>query len=294
MAMPGSTTSCRCMEFEPVIKELWSASIAPSTRRSYSTWFDKYIQFLLFSGLIASVYLPNLPVSESYLIQFVAYCFSSNISYATIKLYIGGVRFMCLEKNIPYPYSQEMPRLHSILNGVKRLQVKKTKSRHPITFHILEKICNYLSNSVHDLMLETVCTVAFFGFLRCGEFTVSGCFDPSIHLCIKDLVIVKDCALLTLKRSKTDPFRHGVVIRLFSTNHPVCPYNTCRKYMDHRMTKKPMPSDPLFVNNEGQVLTRPMFMLKHVLELFRQICRSDMAKSDPDENPYNENGMLQT
>lgn len=117
-------------------------------------------------------------------------------------------------------------------------------------------------------MFETAITIAFFGFLRCGEFTVSGSFDPTIHLCIQDMVLTKDCVLLTLECSKTDPFRQGVVIKLFRTSHSICPYNADAKYMAHRKRATPAASDPLFVNNVGQVLSRPMFitMSKHILE----------------------------
>ncbi|XP_069130780.1 uncharacterized protein [Argopecten irradians] len=269
-SLQSSTTISSHVAFESTIQELLSASIAPSTRRTYSVGFDKYIKFLLLAGLIAYVSLPNLPVSENNLIQFVAHCFRNNISYATIKIYICGIRFMCLENNIAYPFSQNMPRLQASLTGVKRSQIRATKPRLPITFPILQSICHYLRKNSKDPMMETVCVVAFFGFLRCGEFTVSGAFDPSIHLCINDLVVMKDCILLTLKTSKTDPFRKGVVIRLFSTNHSVCPYNMCVKYMAYRsrMQALPQPHDPLFVNNMGQVLTRSMFiaLLKHTLE----------------------------
>lgn len=266
--MQGTSTISSNVGFTSTLKELWSASIAPSTRRSYNTGFDKYLQFLLLAGIIISVHIPTLPVSEEYLIQFVAYCYSSDIAYSTIKLYICGVRHICLERNIPYPNTHEMPRLHSVLNGVKRLRTRPAKTRLPITFDILERMCKYLLQGNYDLVFEAVITIAFFGFLRCGEFTVSGPFDPTIHLCVQDMVLVQDCVLLTLKCSKTDPFRQGVVIKLFRTNHSICPYNAAAKYMARRMSAKPSASDPLFVNNVGQVLSRPMFiaMLKHILE----------------------------
>jgi hypothetical protein len=40
---------------------------------------------------------------------------------------------------------------------------------------------------------ETVCTVAFFGFLRCGEFTIKSSFEPSTNLCVSDLRTSESC-----------------------------------------------------------------------------------------------------
>ena len=58
--------------------------------------------------------------------------------------------------------------------------------------------------------------VAFFCFLRCGEFTVkqANTFDSSVHLCVSDVFFYENCALLKLKESKTDSFRKGIFIQL--------------------------------------------------------------------------------
>jgi hypothetical protein len=68
-------------------------------------------------------------------------------------------------------------------------------------------------------MLETVCTVAFFGFLRCGEFTILQNFDPTTNLCVADVEIFYSYANLHLKASKSDPFLKGVTIQLYISNH---------------------------------------------------------------------------
>ena len=53
-------------------------------------------------------------------------------------------------------------------------------------------------------MLETACIVAFFGFLRCGEFTVkqANTFDSSVNLCVFDVIFNENYALLKLKNEK--------------------------------------------------------------------------------------------
>lgn len=261
------------MALDPVINELWAAAIAPSTSQVYTTGFNLFLQFLLMSGTIATVVFPDIQVSEDMLILFVAHCYHKQLSYATIKLYLCGIRFMCLKNNIFYPNNANLNRLHALLGGVKRARVKLRNLRHPITFNILKDICVYLRTNNHvqsfeELMLETACTMAFFGFLRCGEFTVNKEFDHNTNLCVKDLIISDDCVRLHLRRSKTDPFREGVTIKLFRTDKFICPYNICSLYVGRRLLQSPSPDDPLFIMSNQQALSRAFFIerIKHVLE----------------------------
>lgn len=192
---------------------------------------------MLLTGVVAYILTGCVPVNEQLLLLFVAYCTSRlHISYSTIKLYLCGIRFKCLELNIDYPDLTKLRRLKAILNGVKRTYKTKPKPRYPITFDILKKVCLWLrqDSSYEDLLLETMCTVAFFGFfLRCGEFTVDsyGNFDPAFNLCISDITILSDSIHLKLKISKTDPFRQGVIIKLFETGTEICPYRICCLYI---------------------------------------------------------------
>ena len=65
--------------------------------------------------------------------------------------------------------------------------------------------------------MDTACVIAFFGFLRCGEFIVLQSFDPDSDVCNEDVTINDDHATLHLKSSKTDHFRLGINILLFAT-----------------------------------------------------------------------------
>lgn len=269
--MPSTPPSRDSVELGTVVKELWESAIAPSTRQAYQTGFNMFLQFLLMTGMISSVVYTDIQVSENMLIYFVAHCHRLKLAYTTIKLYLCGIRFMCLKHNIYYPVNASLTRMHTVLGGVKRICVKSTRPRYPITFDILKKVCGYLCiipQSFEDLMLETACIVAFFGFLRCGEFTVNKPFDCHANLCVKDLVVTEECVLLHLKRSKTDPFREGVTLKLFKTNNTVCPYMASCKYLSARTRQISSQDDPLFAMDNGQALTRACFIskFKHVLE----------------------------
>ena len=68
-----------------------------------------------------------------------------------------------------------------------------------------------------------------FGFLRLGEAVspAKRSFDPQYHLCFKDICINSHTApawtRVTIKASKTDPFRQWVTLHLGKTGSALCP-----------------------------------------------------------------------
>ena len=58
--------------------------------------------------------------------------------------------------------------------------------------------------------------MAYFRFLRCGEFTIVHYLDPECNVCMEDAHFHKDRMLLHLKAYKANPFREGIDIHLFS------------------------------------------------------------------------------
>ena len=137
------------------------------------------------------------------------------------------------------------------------------KHRLPITAEILRKICKTLRLGVfgpyEDLVLETAFCLAFWFFLRCGEFTSqSNTFDPNTDLTIGDIQMnMKDRVFtLLLKRSKTDPFRKGITIKYFATNPDICAFHVMQSLLRTRNATLAQPQDPLFSTRTGAPLTR--------------------------------------
>ena len=109
-----------------------------------------------------------------------------------------------------------------------------------------------------DCLMEPACVIAFFGFFRCGEFTVLQSFDPDINVCNEDVTVNDDHATLHLKSSKTDPFRLGINIFLFATGSSVCPVSLLKKFIEMRNCST-TDKDPLFILDNGLGLTRSYF-----------------------------------
>lgn len=262
------------MELQQRAHELIGQAIAPSTKLAYDSGYNTYRRFLALSNISNKITEKLPPVSEQLLIKFSTYCHQSlNLKYSTIKLYLCGIRFHYLSTTSSNPfdyvyYGSNLLRLQLLLKGIKRADSKPQRIRHPITSSILIKICERLHKRIFhnflDLMMETVCTVAFFGFLRCSEFTCKTTFDPSCNLCIGDLRPMPDHIILNLQQSKTDPFRQGVKIKLFCTGATVCPKCILDKYLTVRTCasnfRNTGRTDPLFVLQTGLPLNRKTFL----------------------------------
>ena len=146
------------------------------------------------------------------------------LKYQSIKAYLSALRFLQISVRLPDPYaSTSWPRLEYVLKGIKKPMDtgQGTKPRLPITPDILHQIHTVWQSRAGDpdvVMLWASLCLGFFGFLRAGEFTVPSDkdFDPQVHLSVGDIAIDSHTAptimRVSLKASKTDPFRRGVHI----------------------------------------------------------------------------------
>ena len=84
-------------------------------------------------------------------------------------------------------------------------------------------------------------------------------FDPSVHLCVGDIAIddpaQPSMLRVTIKQSKTDPFRKGVQLFVGRTSSPLCPVAAVLDYLTVRGTEP----GPLFRYQDGRLLTRQRF-----------------------------------
>lgn len=138
---------------------------------------------------------------------FVTYCQKIlNFKHQTIKLYLAGIRHYYIR-----------------LEGFDPLANLK-QERLPITSAVLRELCSILSKGVFsyskDMMLECAFNLAFFGFLRCGEFTYRSQYDHEHVARLQDISFEKSHKFYVfhLRSSKCDPFGRGVKITIFENN----------------------------------------------------------------------------
>ena len=167
-------------------------------------------------------------ILEMWFLYFIAYCQSLiGFTFSTIKLYLTGVCHFGITYANRNPlvdqYGNQLLRLHNVLQYIKNSDTRPARTKLPITYVLLAKMFNYLENGIFDcitdLVLQTACVVAFFGFLRCGEFTCKAKFDSIIHLCIGCINFVShDCVQLFLKTPKIDKEYILNCLRLIATD----------------------------------------------------------------------------
>ena len=197
------------------------------------------------------------------LLSFSAYLAKQNITHSTIKVYIFAIRNLHVASGQHLHFTNQLtPRLEQVLRGIKREQSCKlpTKLRLPITTQIMQQIKVFLLKSPHDynsILMWAVCCTAFFGFLRCSEFTVpkEQDYNPTVHLSYADVAVdcKKDPQILQIhiKQSKTDPFRKGVKLSLGRTGGEVCPVSAILAYLVVRGAQP----GPLFLTDQGKPFT---------------------------------------
>ena len=179
---------------------------------------------------------------------------------------------------------QMTPKMELILRGIKKESAKShpQRPRLPITTEIMVAIKKVLlrdPSRYSNILLWAACGLAFFGFLRCGEFTVpsQSDYDQDTHLSIDDIALDSTSSptliQITIKQSKTDPFRKGVNLFLAKTGKDLCPVAAMLPYLALRGSKQ----GPLFVLQDGSYLTR---------QRFTELLRATLKDVGLDESKY--------
>ena len=238
---------------------------SPSTVRSYSSAQRQFLSFCSQWNLFNDNGLP-LPASELTILRFIA-SLSKRLAASSIRNYLSAVRNLHIIYGLPDPL-QDLPRVPLVLKGLKRVQGDNRRVKTPITSLVLFSMKLQLNFQLYDhVMFWAACCLAFFGFLRCSEFTVpAGGFQADIHLAPTDVLVdrkpVPDNLFINLKKSKTDQFKIGCSIVLARSDSPICPVSALLAYLHLRGPSQ----GPLFVFHDGSFLTRERFS--------RLVCRS--------------------
>ena len=245
--------------------------VAASTRRSYYTGVRRYPAFC------AAGRRTPFPASTHGL--------------CCLRGPVGRLRY---DQSLPRWYSsraytkglteplQLLPRLQLVLRGIRRklARTRPPRLRLPITVDILRKVKRSLRDasdmSPYDVALTwAACTLAFFGFLRCAEFTAVGLRRfTDTNLRREDVKPSDDNFLVFLRGSKTDPFRQGHTIVISPSGRSVCAVRALRRFLSLRQGRQ---DEPLFRLVDGTYLTRTTFTSR---------LRSHLQAAGIDETQY--------
>ena len=174
--------------------------------------------------------LTPLPLSESNLCLFSAFLAHQGLQAQTVSSYLSALRHLQVSAGFSAPNRSDWPRLQYTLKGIQRSQAPIPKRRMPITSHIMAHLLSAWQSGIEDdyetRLLWAAACLAFFGFLRSGEFAAeTSTTPPSIQ--VSDVSVDSRTApsvvSIHLRKAKTDPFGRGITVYLGKTGRDLCP-----------------------------------------------------------------------
>ena len=244
------------------MQSLQHNAIAPSTRRTYSAGIRHFKAFCARYGLA------SLPASEL-TIRFFCTEQSAIVSYSTISVYVPAIHMFHLDNGFADPTAGSV-QLSLLLQGIKRAWAPSVQSRKPITTDMLSLLKSTLKSQdlprSHYLLYWAAFTVAFYGFLRVGEYTApSRCSTNGRTLRVQQVRVSKTSISIGLPSSKTCQFSLPAPIHMGATASSTCPVSTMRRFLKCRISS---PSAPLFTFPDDSFLTPRQVsnMLKKILQ----------------------------
>ena len=195
----------------------FSKGLAQSTVLTYSSGVARYLSYCRQVGKAA------LPTNEELISGFVARLAEGKHAFASIHTYLSAIRHHHIASGLGDPKIFQMPRLEYVLKGIRKKgahshSIKKHRDRQPLTPSSMRQLFEVWKKhpDVRDAkMLWAAACLAFFGFLRVGEFTSPSInsFDKDIHLSLADVSVDSTTEpkmlFIRLKQSKTDQLRQG-------------------------------------------------------------------------------------
>lgn len=240
------------------------SSMAPNSWRIYGYALNRLTQFRTMYD-----FEEKWPLPAEHLYRYIAFLSLKGFAVSTILTYISAISYF--HKINQMKDSTKNFIVTKMLEGLRR-KGKRCDPRTPIMLSTLGKIVPGLfsvcSSHYESIMFSAAFTLAFFGFLRIGEFTAESkkdlCDRP---LQLSDIKISSPSPMLrvTIRKSKTD--QSGQSFTLFinkSKNTSICPVNAMKKYL---LLRPAVEQSQLFIHYDGSPLTRYQFcsLLKKVL-----------------------------
>lgn len=231
--------------------------LAPSTVKSYNAAWSSFTLFCF------TFCLSVFPISISTVCTFLVHSYQTrNLNMSSIRKLLAGIQFHARLHDPGFPSLFASPAIRLLLKGIGKSAPRTQDKRLPITQVVLHRLVTSLRSGPFshylNVMLEAVFLMAFYGFMRPGEFTSpTQQFSPARGLTFSDLSFSPTFYTLNLKHSKTGGTGAGVSIKISRIDDSICPFKAMINFLKSRPFS--LPDSPLFILPNGLPMTKDWF-----------------------------------
>jgi hypothetical protein len=254
------STSPAIDQLTKVASLLLSSALAPGSQEVYKRAARKFADFCRSCLGKPSAF----PSSLDSVILFASFLFSSSFAPATIQTYVFAVCYsnhLCSGVDLAKSFL-----LKKLFTGISRCSAPR-EIRAPITISLLHRLLAKLNSSplsdYDKLLFSAMFLLAFYGFLRVGEFTLRSSSSPrSLILQASDIAFStqnsQPVLCLSIRVFKGNTSATPFIIYISSVPSAWCPVLFMRRYLAMRGE---LPG-PLFCFCNGSPVSRADFSLR--------------------------------
>jgi hypothetical protein len=278
---PNSCSSGTSLHFlNQHAARLITSSLAPASRDLYKR------AVALFSSFHKLYYKSSnfFPAPPQVLLAFITHLHLKGYAPATIRSYSTAVCFF--NKLLGHNDYSTSFLLNKALTGIQR-EGQASTPRSPIHIHLLHQLVDHISSlSTHSyisLLFRSMFLLAFYAFLRVGEFTTRRSSQANTVLQLSDTSFIpchdgqSRSLQITLRHFKGNTNRQPVSILIPPTKDiKYCPVSTLQSYLYMRGANE----GPLFRLPNGSPITRSIF------SSFLQQCLHQLGIPDVNIKPH--------
>jgi integrase len=175
------------------------AARSSATRRAYASDMDA---FAAWGG--------EVPASPQMVATYLAA--SDSLAASTLRRRLAAIADA--HQAVGHPDPTKHPLVRKVFRGICRVHGARTDAATPLDIEMLGRIVAALPEDVTAMRDRALLLVGFFGALRRSEL---------VALTVEDLDRRPDGWVVTIQRSKTDPYGKGQSILLPAFHGPLCP-----------------------------------------------------------------------